>query len=128
MPSLQLFSSNTEDMPPTVPCPPWKPISSRLPNAGDRPKSGIRTNPVSPSPMTYCPQAMNCPKQSCGNAMAAIFVNFGAVTPRKSAAKTTLMRNRGSLPMASKTSGGSSPGKHWKTASATTPPMIELGR
>ena len=115
-------------MPPTVPCPPSKPISSRLPNAGGTPKKRAKRNPASPSPTTYCPQAINCPTVSCGNAKRTMSPSFGTAAPRKIVAKMTLMRKPGHFAIDARRSGG----RRWpqveKTSSPTAPPMTDEGR
>ena len=128
MPSCQPWARNASAMPPTVPCPPSKPSSSRLPNASGTLKAGASRNPASPTPTTYWPHTTICASVSCGRTDAARFLTFGMPPPRKSVAKMTLMRNPGMLRISSTTPSGRRSPKADSSASPRSPPTMDDGR
>ena len=115
-------------MPPTVPCPPSKPISIRLPNTGGTPKSGVSTSTVTPMPTAYIPQATICPKQSCSATERPTFPIFGNFCPMNIVTKTMLMRNPGMAFHPSCHVAGMRLPHVDSSARPSAPPMIDDGR
>ena len=128
MPSSQPWARNASDIPPTVPCPPSNPSSSRLPNAGGTLNAGASRNPASPSPTTYCPQTTIWASVSCGKTDEATFFAFCAPPPRNSVANMMLMRNPGMLRISPTAPSGSLSPNAEISASPSRPPTMDDGR
>src|SRR5699024_1440940 len=99
---------------------------------------------ASSTPITYCPQPIVQPKDSCGPAKRKTFARLGIVVPRNNVANTTLIINPGNVLHTLITSSGKIPfvqkellsvnrpsilpNTSGPTSSATKPPIIEDSR
>ena len=115
-------------MPPTVPCPPSKPISIRFPKTGGTPKIGVSTSTVTPMPTTYIPHATICPKQSCSVTARPTIPIFGNFCPMNIVAKTMLMRKPGMFFQPACQASGMQVSQEERSASPIAPPTMDEGR
>ena len=128
MPARQSWAMNASVMPPTVPWPPSKPSSRRLPKAGETLKTGASRKPQRPMPTTYCPHITIWASASCGKTDDARFLTLGTPLPRKSVANMILMRNPGIRRISSVISSGMTDLKHVTRTRPRSPPTTDDGK